>query len=115
MSKERLVELICEGRTETGCAAKCILRLGEYCKTCYNIADHLLSNGVIVPPCNVGDYIIWAEGGRRELHQVKAFCTDPDFGLRYILDEFSPKVNHESIIRIVPREEAEAKLKEGAE
>lgn len=75
-------------------------------------ADYLLANGVIVPPCNVGDYIIWAEGGKRELHQVKAFRTDPNFGLRYILDEFSPKVNHESIIRIVPREEAEQKLKE---
>ena len=57
--RDRLIELITQANQV--CSNK-------YCEECeyneehtmcdtYNIADHLLANGVIVPPCKVGDKI----------------------------------------------------------
>jgi hypothetical protein len=40
------------------------------------IADHLLSNGVIVPPCKVGDraYYLTTEDTEKELNVTDIFC-----------------------------------------
>ena len=64
--KERLVELLCniECNGEEG-FGNCPYRIGGKCgkaqrlEMCsvFAIADHLLANGVIVPPCKVGDTV----------------------------------------------------------
>ena len=57
-NRERLIELIeqadtkCANTTDCGSCEHC--GKGEECIN-HNIADHLLENGVIVPPCKVGD------------------------------------------------------------
>lgn len=60
--KERLVEIITESlhkqRLYVGCDGQEVVE---------NIVDHLLDNGVIAPPCKVGDTVYW-------LH---FHCTDP--------------------------------------
>lgn len=59
---DRLIELIqqadaiCSGRKQCeGCAG---FGKGADCVD-HHIADHLLANGVIVPPCKVGDTVYW--------------------------------------------------------
>lgn len=67
--RDRLIRLLCsvkcEGadRREGGCPR----RVGDECANINKldmcmigtIADHLLANGVIVPPCKVGDTVYW--------------------------------------------------------
>jgi hypothetical protein len=59
--RDRLVELISKARAEcasTSCF-QCEYQDKEMPKDCVPrlIADHLLANGVIVPPCKVGDMV----------------------------------------------------------
>ena len=77
-------------------------------------ADYLLANGVIVPPCKVGDYVLWDNGlSHNTLKRVNGFYYHSnDKGLRFILDDCSPIVNISNIIKILTKEEAEEKLKE---
>ena len=67
--RDRLIRLLCgvkcegEDRREGGCAHrvddKCVRINGmEMCQI-KKIADHLLANGVIVPPCKVGDTVYY--------------------------------------------------------
>ena len=51
MSKEKLVELLLQTETFTADNAEYARQQAEY------KADYLLANGVIVPPCKVGDEI----------------------------------------------------------
>lgn len=39
------------------------------------LAEHLLANGVIVPPCKVGDTVYYLEGSRILEGTVKSFST----------------------------------------
>ena len=102
--------------------------LGDYLYS-EQIADHLLKNGVIVPPCKVGDKVFFVdmmcdEEGEEKLGMsigevvsfsmqkegLWAYCRYED-GLTYwhlVADEFGKTV-------FLTREEAEAKLKEGGE
>ena len=43
--RERLIELICEGMADR-CGAECKIPNKEYCRQCFDIADHLLANEV---------------------------------------------------------------------
>jgi hypothetical protein len=52
--RDKLIELICQ-ITQDGCECYCN---HPYCSGCKDLADYLLANGVIVPPCKVGD-IVW--------------------------------------------------------
>ena len=52
--RDRLTELICENIQTDECVAHCN---HPYCDKCKNLADYLLENGVIVPPCKVGDTV----------------------------------------------------------
>ena len=59
--RDRLIELISkarEGCTSTSCF-QCEYQDKEMPKDCVPrlIADHLLANGIIVPPCKVGDTV----------------------------------------------------------
>ena len=58
--RDRLIELIQQADAMCGSRKQCEgcvgFGKGEDCCD-YNIADHLLANGVIVPPCKVGDTV----------------------------------------------------------
>lgn len=78
-----------------------------------DLADHLIENGVIVPPCKVGDIVLWNNGLEIQKKEVKGFSYVNDgLGLRYVFDDFSPIINHEAIVGIVTKEQAEQKLQE---
>ena len=106
--REKLIELI---RNCISC---------EECRDA-DIADHLLANGVIVPPCKVGDTVYYIDTCR----------TAEDFGKKYInWGEVTGILVDAKTVSIKPnrmgysfpttwdrafltREEAEAALKEG--
>lgn len=118
MSKERLVELLEEAEYEFLCNV-------TKCSEMEYIADYLLANGVIVPPCKVGDEVYYlhemcnengdeyfdisegkCEGISLQKDGLWMYCRYDD-GLTYW---------HKSDkLVFLTREEAEAKLREGAE
>lgn len=104
--KERLVQLINQVRGEE-------IALADY--EAEILADYLLANGVIVPPCKVGDYVLWDSGlkdSKPKMLEVKGFYyNSADLGLRYILEGCQPIINFSSIVGIVPKEDAEEELK----
>ena len=126
MSKERLIELLDEGLNEwslSGWASSSLfMEMSEY------LAEHLLANGVIVPPCKVGDdvYIIEDE---EVTNQFVLEVIQHRNGMWYFA--YVPYDKHQNVRWFYPkekasssdigktvfltREEAEAKLKEGAE
>lgn len=65
--RDRLIELIhqagviCISRMRKQCEGCTGLGKGAYC-VAHHIADHFLANGVIVPPCKVGDTVYYIEG-----------------------------------------------------
>lgn len=52
--RERLIELLKGAETKVTDIVSTPLELGEWLAI---YADHLLANGVIVPPCKVGDFV----------------------------------------------------------
>jgi hypothetical protein len=80
------------------------------------LADYILANGVIVPPCKVGDYVLWDNGlkdSKPTMKEVKGlYYNSENLGLRYILEDCQLIVNFSAIVGILTKEEAEAKLKE---
>ena len=52
--RDRLIELICDSIQTSECVCHCN---HPYCNECNKLADYLLANGVIVPPCKVGDMV----------------------------------------------------------
>lgn len=110
MSKERLVELIKNSLNR---------HIGKSCLLAENIADDLLANGVIVPPCKVGDSIYWLKRDP-ETYEWYIYQGKVDSVRRYDDTTFiyiSPICffSETEIGKTVflTREEAEAKLKEG--
>ncbi len=80
------------------------------------VADHLLANGVIVPPCKVGDTVCKTNGSRIEKFKVARFIIS-SYGIRAedlygvqvaLIDNFGKTV-------FLTKEEAEKKLKETKE
>ena len=65
--RDRLVELMIDA-PQMPCV-KGGRETGKRFQTFQNIADHLIANGVIVPPCKVGDtvYIPWVYDGTRAI------------------------------------------------
>lgn len=50
--RDRLIELIKNAP---------VWKNGTFDEACEFVADHLIENGVIVPPCKVGDTVYWVE------------------------------------------------------
>ena len=59
--RDRLIELT---------KASLIRHIDKSCKLAENIADDLLAEGVIVPPCNIGDTLYYPAFGRVLLYKV---------------------------------------------
>lgn len=79
MMRDRLIELISKAReecTSTSCF-QCEYQDKEMPKDCVPrlIADHLIANGVIVPPCKVGDnlYVISQMKDKRILPFINTY------------------------------------------
>lgn len=77
MSKERLVELL--NKFKYDCLLSCkngFITVKKDCDTCVveQLADYLIANGVIVPPCKVGQTLYFLYDG--------TFANRPDFTLR---------------------------------
>lgn len=114
--RERLIELFRKTEYQNrvcGTKANLATQFTEYGLN--QIVDALLANGVIVPPCRVGDFIELKKGdGSTTLYRVNGFYYDPnDRGLRYIIDLCTPVIDNSSIVRIITKEEHEKALAEG--
>ena len=76
------------------------------------IADHLLDNGVIVPPCKVGDTVYWSENGTTiKSGTVREFGHE-DWTWAVINVGKSKVVVLRCTLLYLTREEAEEALKE---
>ena len=62
--RDRLIELILNADTYDSYACKLCAEEDASCEVCYakKLADYLLANGVIVPPCKVGDTVYVVDG-----------------------------------------------------
>lgn len=97
--RERLIELISDAQYLGGLEEK--------------IADHLLFNGVIVPPCDIGDEI-YCVAGKDMIYKTICYAFSRDaFDNLTIIDEFNGY--HLAKQVFLTREEAEAVLKEREE
>lgn len=72
--RERLIELLKEHCVLRQDVLDCTNRKTDDCPEC--LAKHLLANGVLVPPCKVGDAVWygWKDGAHP--HTVKRIVTD---------------------------------------
>ena len=85
---------------------------------CENVADYLLANGVIVPPCKVGDKV-YTYGARRVKEWKITFCGKnsrgeyyfraADDGFKNLLEFWHYEIKQSIFLT---KEEAEEKLKE---
>lgn len=102
--RDKLIELIQE--SVDGCARYWAER----------IADNLLANGVIVPPCNVGDDVWWINDETNEIKCVKrditavVYCGNGEFKV-ITKDETEPEALHTKWC-MLSKEEAENALAE---
>ena len=107
--RERLVELL----ANSGCAADA--------ETFEELADHLLTNGVIVPPCNVGDTVWVIDCGLKieRLRGCEVISVVMDKYSSYVVVEekaykrrWSYQFSDFGQLVFLNKEEAEKKLKE---
>ena len=100
---------ICHGCKEYGNGVNCID---------YIIADHLIENGVIVPPCKVGNTVYYIGGIHRRLIKsatVVEIILNSD-GVRDLFVNSEDGVSFENSLDtfFFTKEEAEQALKEGS-
>lgn len=67
--RDRLIELISDKENK-------LYSTNEYRIAC--LADHLIENGVILPPCKVGDTVYQTDTERVYASNVKAIVYDTD-------------------------------------
>ena len=119
-NRDRLIELLKKADqkcADTLCVNCPAVGNGENCLD-HLIADHLLANGVIVPPCKVGDPVYVISKGNilpftvnriiiTNYIKIKVdYMLGRDYEIKYLLpDHFGKTV-------FLTKEEAEAKLKE---
>lgn len=100
--RDRLIELIAESAIK-----------GDY--TCIpDVADYLLANGVIVPPCNVGQTIYYNCCGK--IYEGKCHAITIHDGNRiqvHLYDFDGDNASYSSKDIYTSREEAEKALKDG--
>ena len=103
--REKLVELVKRAITDW-----------EHGDVSERIADHLIANGVIVPPCKIGDDIWWIDGSKKtvecEKHGVAGFIITK-MGIR-IMDSCGGEDRIGTQYCHLTQEAAEKALKEGA-
>jgi hypothetical protein len=118
-TKQNLLKLIKEAEEQFSGTGKALLDIEDY------VAEYLTANGVIVPPCKVGDTVYYIEGAyynsnRKTVRPIKVTeiswkCDRSGRDLGFALIAHSTRYKFSSIGKTVflTREEAEAKLKGG--
>ena len=80
------------------------------------IAKHLLENGVIVPPCKVGDDIYWIDSDTNEIkcqkNGIKAVCYFGDDNFKIISKDENTPEDIGTRWCMFTKEEADKKLEE---
>jgi hypothetical protein len=80
------------------------------------VADYLLANGVIVPPCKVGDDIYWIDSDTNEIKcakkDIKAVCYYGNNDFKIITQDESSPEDIGTQWCYLTKEEAENALKE---
>lgn len=109
--RERLIELLEDcGRSQMPMVAGLELWADD-------IADYLLANGVIVPPCKIGDTVWYISGIHNSLVKSakveEIYHGDGGFAFHLCRSYTYFTLQQEDVF--FTREEAEAKLKGGAE
>lgn len=112
--RERLIELIKQStqKCDTTDCNRCKYWNTNDCGAA-RMADILIKNGVIVPPCKVGDTVYFVYGGIINPHKIKRFEMT-EYGnfafssLMFTFEEFGKTV-------FLTREEAEKALAERSE
>ena len=74
--RDRLIDLIANADTHDSSECKLCTKDNDACDCCYaeKLADHLLANGVIVPPCKVEDMVYqvkYCRCGNSECFEMK--------------------------------------------
>lgn len=107
--RDRLIELIRNAPRKDVVYGD--IKLDKPAQTIQTIADHLLANGVIVPPCKVGDtvYDIW--DGTAYATRVLHFVYFGDYWACRTVSSF-PTVGEFGERIFLTKEEAEQALKE---
>lgn len=109
--KERLVELL-----KNTIKPICFPNWQTWFDAAEGLADYLLDNGVIVPPCKVGDTVFSIGWGDDNIHEDRVnWCsydsTDASFWFQTTsTDQFTPEDMGRTVF--FTREEAEQALKE---
>jgi hypothetical protein len=102
--RDRLIELIKQGNG------------GYDFVSLKRIADHLLANGVIVPPCKVGDDIYWLNNETNEVecqkNDIKAVCYYGDGKFKVVSRCEETPEDIGTVWCFLTKEEAERALKE---
>ena len=87
----------------------------------YEDTEELMKNApvvdaVVLPKGRPGDYLEWETGiiGHTTIQLINAILICEDC-VRYDLGVFAPTVDHENIVRIMSREEAEREIERRAE
>lgn len=114
--RERLLKLLKEADdicSKTKQCEGCIgFGKGEECVN-FLIADHLLANGVIVPPCKVGDAVYYIGGYlAKDVYEAKVeeiYIGEARFAFHLCSDYSYFTLQQEEVF--LTREEAEAALK----
>ena len=109
--RDRLIELIKQGENNTPCAENEDIDCTEInCGACVRggIADYLLANGVIVPPCKVGN-TIYKTSILGEIIELKAKSFDCE-----VITEPYNSIPFSTLNKtlFLTKEEAEEKLRE---
>lgn len=81
-----------------------------------DLADYLLANGVIVPPCKVGDDIYWIDSDTNEIkcqkNGIKAVCYFGDDNFKIISKDENTPEDIGTRWCMFTKEEADKKLEE---
>lgn len=88
-------------------------RNGKRLMTMQHLADHLLANGVIVPPCKVGQtvFCIRYDKARKPFVKPLEICSIASFGAGKFM-VFTTKLDTWGVTAFATREEAEKALAE---
>ena len=104
--REQLIELLEKYKTYDSAITKVVQR-----PMVKNLADYLLANGVILPPCKVGDKVWFVCFGKIYPHKIKSIEVS-EFGMYANSSSLNFNFEHFGKTVFLTKEEAEAKLKE---
>ena len=106
--RDRLIELIKAGKKEF--TKSDVTYIENY------LADYLLANGVIVPPCKVGGDIWWLDSETNEIdcakNDIKAVCYYGEDNFKVIVQDENEPEDIGTKWCMLTKEEAEQALKE---